>query len=107
MDLLHTLVPSPIVALDVYIETGRVLHSGSVSDLPLSDLEGIDWNHYGSCPHSEELTVVNNVAAMLHCQLLYERQQCKLHAKRNRQLMTKARNAVKLENEILSLVSSN
>jgi hypothetical protein len=94
---------SPVGALDLFIQTGQVLHHSFLGDLPLPDLEGVEWDHYGSCPHSEELVTVNNMMAMLHSQLLFERHQCQTHAKKNRQLMTKARNAIKLENEVVVL----
>ena len=96
---------SPVSALDMYIENGRLLHRRSLKEIPLTELEGIDWDHYGTCPHTEELILMNNLMVMVHSQLLFERYQCQQHAKRNRRLMTKARNASKLENEIVTLVS--
>ena len=96
---------SPLSALDMYIENGRLLHHRSLKEIPLTELEGIDWNHFGTCPHTEELSLMHNLNVMVHSQLLFERYQCQQHAKRNRRLMTKSRNASKLENEIVTLVS--
>ena len=96
---------SPLSALDMYIENGHLLHRRSLKEIPLTELEGIDWDHYGTCPHTDELSLMHNLMVMVHSQLLFERYQCQQHAKRNRRLMTKARNANKLENEIVTLVS--
>ena len=96
---------SPLSALAMYIENGCLLHRRSLKEIPLTELEGIDWDHYGTCPHTDELTLMNNLMVMVHSQLLFERYQCQQHAKRNRRLMTKARTATKLENEIVTLVS--
>ena len=98
---------SPLEALDVFIQTGLVLHksNSSKSDgLSLSDLEAMDWDHFGCCPHVEELRVLSQLLSSLHSQVLFERYQCQSHAKRNRRLMSKARHVNKLENEIVTLV---
>lgn len=94
---------SPVGALDQYICNGHLLYLGKPKEIPLTKLEGIDWDHYGGCPHSEELGVQTALSVMLHSQVLFERHQCQLHARRNRQLMNKARTTSKLENEILAL----
>ena len=96
---------SPSMALDQYIRNGNVLHMGRLRDLSIPELEGINWDHYGGCPHSEELKTKTSLAAMLHSQVLFERHQCQQHARRNRRLMSKARTTTKLENEVLALVS--
>ena len=98
---------SPLQALDVFIQTGLVLHKSDSSNsdgLSLSELEAMDWDHFGCCPHVEELRVLSQLLSSLHSQVLFERYQCQSHAKRNRRLMTKARHVSKLENEIVTLV---
>ncbi len=97
---------SPVAALDQYILNGNILHVGRLKDVPLTDISGINWNHYGTCPHSEELKIKTGLAAILHSQVLLERHQCQQHARRNRGLMCKARTTTKLENEVLTLVSN-
>lgn len=96
---------SPVALLDQYIMSGRVVLLGRLKEIPLTRLEGIDWHHYGGCPHVEELGVMNGLVGMLHSQLLFERYQCQQHAKRNRQLTSRARTTSKLESEIINLVS--
>ena len=96
---------SPVGILDQFIHSGALLHRGSIRDLPITVLEGVDWSHFGTCPHSEELGIMTAHVAMLHSQLLFERYQCRQHARRNRRLLSKARTAVKMESEIISLVS--
>ena len=95
---------SPVAALDEYIQNGNILHVGRLIDVPVTDLSGINWDHYGACPHSEELKIKTGLAAILHSQVLLERYQCQQHARRNRRLMSKARTTTKLENEVLALV---
>uniref|UniRef100_A0A1X7TPV9 Hamartin n=1 Tax=Amphimedon queenslandica TaxID=400682 RepID=A0A1X7TPV9_AMPQE len=97
---------SPLEALDIFIQTGLVLHksnSNKSDGLSLSDLEAMDWDHFGCCPHVEELRVLSQLLSSLHSQVLFERYQCQSHAKRNRRLMSKARHVSKLENEIVTL----
>ena len=97
---------SPVAILEQYINSGLLLHSGKGAvHVPLPDTEGIDWNHFGGCPHSEELGVMTAYVALLHSQVMFERYQCQQHARRNRRLLSKARTASKLENEIVTLVS--
>jgi hypothetical protein len=43
--------------------------------------------------------------ALLHSQLLFERYQCLQHARRNRRLLSKARNAHRIREELEHLVS--
>ena len=95
---------SPAAMLEQYVHSGLLLHSGKGA-VPLTDVEGIDWNHFGGCPHSEELGVMTAYVSMLQSQLMFERHQCQQHSRRNRRLLSKARNASKLENEIVTLVS--
>ena len=97
--------PSPAAVLDQYISNGNVLHKGCPRDLPLTDHPGTQWDHYGGCPHTEELRIKTGLAAVLQGQVLYERHQSQQHAKRNRRLMSKARSTAKLESEVLALVS--
>ncbi|XP_019858430.1 PREDICTED: hamartin-like [Amphimedon queenslandica] len=81
---------SPLEALDIFIQTGLVLHksnSNKSDGLSLSDLEAMDWDHFGCCPHVEELRVLSQLLSSLHSQVLFERYQCQSHAKRNRRLM--------------------
>ena len=99
--------PSPAAVLDQYISNGNVLHKGCPRDLPLTDHPGTQWDHYGGCPHTEELRIKTGLSAVLQSQVLYERHQCQQHAKRNRRLMSKARSTAKLESEVLALVSYN
>lgn len=103
-----TVSSSPLTALDVFIQTGFMLHksdSRKPQGLSLSDLEAMDWDYFGCCPHIEELRVLSQLLSSLHSQVLFERYQCQVHSKRNRRLMTKARHVSKLENEIVTLVS--
>lgn len=95
---------SPVTALDQYIQNGNILHEGRLRDIPLADLTGANWDHYGGCPHTEELRIKTSLAMILHSQALFERYQCQQHAKRNRRLMSKARTTTKLESEVLALV---
>ena len=95
---------SPAASLDEYIQNGNVLHVGRLQDVSVTDLTGIDWDYFGGCPHSEELKIKTGLAAILHSQVLFERYQCRQHARRNRRLMSKARTTAKLESEVLSLV---
>ena len=95
---------SPAAILEQYVNCGLLIHSGKEA-ISLTDMEGIDWNHYGGCPHSEELGVMTAYVAMLQSQVMFERYQCQQHSRRNRRLLSKARTASKLENEIVTLVS--
>ena len=85
--------PSPVALLDQLVSQGEVVHQGDARDIPLTELEGIDWFRFGGCPHSEELGKVHSQLALLHSQLLFERHQCLQHARRNRRLLRKASNA--------------
>ena len=98
-------VSSPAAILEQYVNCGVLIHSGQGA-IPLADLEGIDWNHYGGCPHSEELGIMTAYVSMLQSQVMFERYQCQQHSRRNRRLLSKARTASKLENEIVTLVST-
>ena len=96
--------PSPVVLLDQLIQHGEMVHRGNPHDIPLTELEGIDWFRFGSCPHSEELGQMQCQVAMLHSQLLFERHQCLQHDRRNRRLLSKARNAHRVREELEQLV---
>ena len=96
--------PSPAVLLDQFVSHGEILHRGSARDIPLTELEGVDWAFYGCCPHSEELGVMQSQVALQHSQLLFERHQCLQHARRNRRLLSKARSGLQLREELVSLV---
>ena len=98
--------PSPAVLLDQFVSHGEILHRGSAQDIPLTELEGVDWGFFGGCPHSEELGVMQSQVALLHSQLLFERYQCLQHARRNRRLLSKARSGLQLREELVSLVST-
>ena len=98
--------PSPAVLLDQFVSHGEILHRGSAQDIPLTELEGVDWGFFGGCPHSEELGVMQSQVALLHSQLLFERHQCLQHARRNRRLLSKARSGLQLREELVSLVST-
>ena len=97
---------SPVTLLDQLVNHGQMVHRGNPQDIPLTELEGIDWFHYGGCPHSEELGQMQSQVALLHSQLLFERHQCLQHARRNRRLLSKARNAHRIREELEYLVSS-
>ena len=96
--------PSPASLLDQFVIHGEMLHWGKAEDIPLTELEGIDWYFFGGCPHSEEVGVMHNQVALLHSQLLFERHQCVQHARRNRRLLSKARTGTQLAEELLQLV---
>ena len=97
--------PSPVSLLDQFVTRGEVLHRGQFESIPLTELEGVDWNHFGGCPHSEEFGMMRSQVALLHSQLLFERHQCLQHARRNRRLLSKARTAMHVEEKVYSLVS--
>ena len=91
--------PSPVVLLDQLVNQGEMVHHGNAQDIPLTELEGIDWFRFGGCPHSEELGQMQGQLALLHSQLLFERHQCLQHARRNRRLLRKASNAHRVKEE--------
>lgn len=97
--------PSPLALLDQFVRCGEVLHRGNLDTIPLTEQEGVDWNHFGGCPHSEEFRIMQSQMVLLHSQLLFERYQCVQHAKRNRRLLSKARSAAHVTEELVSLVS--
>ena len=97
--------PSPVSLLDQLVKHGEILHEGNAQDIPLTELEGIDWFRFGGCPHNEELGQMQSQVALLHSQLLFERYQCLQHARRNRRLLSKARNAHRIREELEHLVS--
>lgn len=97
--------PSPLALLDQFVSCGEVLHRGNLDSLPLTEQEGVDWTHFGGCPHSEEFRIMQSQVVLLHSQLLFERYQCVQHAKRNRRLLSKARSAAHVTEELVSLVS--
>ena len=100
-----TPTPSPAALLDQYINRGVVLHKGHFETIPLTELEGVDWNHFGGCPHSEEFGMMQAQVVLLHSQLMFERYQCMQHARRNRTLLSQARTATKAVEELHTLVS--
>ena len=97
--------PSPLFLLDQFVTCGEVLHRGGLDTVVLTEQEGIDWNHFGGCPHSEEFRIMQSQVVLLHSQMLFERHQCLQHARRNRRLLSKARSATHVAQELLSLVS--
>ncbi len=97
--------PSPLVLLDQFVSCGEVLHRGGLDSVPLAEQEGVDWNHFGGCPHTEEFRIMQSQVVLLYSQLLFERHQCIQHAKRNRRLLSKARSAAHVTEELVSLVS--
>ena len=97
--------PSPVALLDQFVTCGEVLHCGGLDTVPLTEQEGIDWNHFGGCPHSEEFRIMQSQVVLLHSQMLFERHQCLQHARRNRRLLSKARSATHVAQELVSLVS--
>lgn len=97
--------PSPVLLLDQLVNHGEIMHKGNAQDIPLTELEGIDWFRFGGCPHNEELGQMQSQVALLHSQLLFERYQCLQHARRNRRLLSKARNAHRVKEELEYLVS--
>ena len=99
--------PSPLSLLDQFVARGEVLHRGQFESIPLTELEGVDWNHFGGCPHSEEFGMMRSQVALLHSQLLFERHQCLQHAKRNRRLLSRARSATQVAEKLYSLVSEH
>ena len=82
-----------------------MLHKGHFETIPLTELEGVDWNHFGGCPHAEESGMMQAQAVLLHSQLMFERYQCMQHARRNRTLLSQARGASKVAEEVQGLVS--
>ena len=96
--------PSPLALLDQFVSCGEVLHRGGINSIPLTEQEGVDWNHFGGCPHTEEFRVMQSQVVLLHSQLLFERHQCIQHAKRNRRLLSKARSTAHITEELVSLV---
>lgn len=99
--------PSPVGLLDKYVSEGVMLHKGHFETIPLTELEGVDWNHFGGCPHSEEFGMMQAQVVLLHSQLLFERYQCLQHARRNRTLLSQARSATQVVEELVALVSGN
>ena len=97
--------PSPVSLLDQLLSHGEIIHDGNAQDIPLTELEGIDWFRFGGCPHNEELGQMQSQVALLHSQLLFERYQCLQHARRNRHLLSKARSAHRTREELEHLVS--
>ena len=97
--------PSPLSLLDQFVMRGEILHRGQFESIPLTELEGVDWNHFGGCPHSEEFGMMRSQVALLHSQLLFERHQCLQHARRNRRLLSRARSSTQVAEKLYSLVS--
>lgn len=97
--------PSPVLLLDQFVTRGEILHKGNFESIPLTELEGVNWNHFGGCPHSEEFGMMRSQVALLHSQLLFERHQCLQHARRNRRLLSRARMATQVTEQLVSLVS--
>ena len=97
--------PSPVSLLDQLLSHGEIMHDGNAQDIPLTELEGIDWFRFGGCPHNEELGQMQSQVALLHSQLLFERYQCLQHARRNRHLLSKAKSAHRTREELEHLVS--
>lgn len=98
------IIPSPVALLDQLVIHGEIMHEGNAQDIPLTELEGIDWFRFGGCPHNEELGQMQSQVALLHSQLLFERYQCLQHARRNRRLLSKARSAHRVREELEYLV---
>ena len=93
--------PSPVALLDQFVTCGEVLHRGGLDTIPLTEQEGIDWNHFGGCPHSEEFRIMQSQVTLLHSQMLFERHQCLQHARRNRRLLSKARSTTSVAQELV------
>ena len=100
----HT--PSPVVLLDKLIQHGEIVHEGRPQDIPLTELEGVDWFWFGGCPHGEELGQMQSQVALLHSQLLFERHQCLQHDRRSRRLLSQARTTHRVREELERLVQS-
>ena len=98
----HT--PSPVVLLDQLIQHGEIVHEGRPQDIPLTELEGVDWFRFGGCPHGEELGQMQSQVALLHSQLLFERHQCLQHDRRSRRLLSQARTTHRVREELERLV---
>ena len=99
--------PSPLHLLNRLLECGELVHRGSADSIPLSEMEGMNWMHFGGCPHLEEVGIMQNQVTLLHSQLLFERYQCQQHAMRSRQVLCKARGMDRAQEQVASLVSSS
>ena len=99
--------PSPLHLLNRLLERGELVHRGTADSIPLSEMEGMNWLHFGGCPHLEEVGIMQSQVTLLHSQLLFERYQCQQHAMRSRQVLCKARGMDKAQEEVASLVSAS
>ena len=95
---------SPVVLLDHLIQHGEIVHEGRPQDIPLTELEGVDWFRFGGCPHGEELGQMQSQVALLHSQLLFERHQCLQHDRRSRRLLSQARTTHRVREQLEILV---
>ena len=96
--------PSPVVLLDRLVTHGEMVHRGNPREIPLTELEGVDWFFYGGCPHGEELAQLQGQVALLHSQLLFERHQSLQHDRRSRRLLSQVRTAHRVREELERMV---
>ena len=102
----HCPDPSPLELLNRLLVRGEMVHRGAADSIPITETEGMDWMHFGGCPHLEEVGIMQSQVALLHSQLLFERYQCVQHAVRSRLLLCKSRCMDKAQEEVASLVSA-
>lgn len=95
---------SPVSILDHFVAHGEQLHCSAATDAPLTEQEGVVWEWFGGCPHAESHRLALSQVGLLQMQLLFERHQCLQHSRRNRQLLSQARDAQRLAEEHCVLV---
>lgn len=91
---------TPVEILDDYLKTGKSVHYGELSRIPLVNEAGTVWTHFGGDPPVDEVEILRGQVKLLHNQLLFERHKCDLHAIRNRRLVGKTFKAVQYQEEL-------
>ncbi len=87
---------SPIEILDRHLALGSDICLKELNN-PLTSKKETDWTHFGGEPPNDEINVLKSHIALMHSQLLFERQQRESHATRNRRLLKKAKECIALQ----------
>jgi hypothetical protein len=87
---------SPLEILDRHLTLGSEICLKELNN-PLTSKKETDWTHFGGEPPNDEINVLKSHIALMHSQLLFERQQRESHATRNRRLLKKAKEYIALQ----------
>jgi len=87
---------SPLEILNRHLTLGSEICLKEINN-PLTSKKDTDWNHFGGQPPNDEINILKNQIALMHAQLLFERQQRENHATRNRRLLKKAKECIALQ----------